>query len=403
MGELQSRIPMPPPIEPEEVRPYPRWFPRLVALVAVLFVLRLLVNHKGTGGSAVESALMYLERTRSMTAPVPRYKANPDLLAQFPVKATGWAGSPIALFADGTPVHRWNVLLNTGGFVHTQTDFYLPDVIPINLTRSYCSHDPESRNFGIGTSSVYEMYLVGDNKLFTYIDLNLADGTVVYFKRVSPGTGFDAVYEHAALPGDSADLFDHARLWWNQNWYYLKLKDGTQVIFSASRWAKYWGQRAMISISNASGDTMEIQRDMDGNMVAIASPNGRRLTFTHDGHRRITSADDGHGHRIRYQYDSAGRLSVVTDSAQGITRYGYDAANNMITIQRPDGRIWLANHYDDHNRVIEQTHLDGGTSHYRYVTGPNFLLSATEVTRPDGSIDCYRFDSAGSPISDSRP
>ncbi len=58
---------------------------------------------------------------------------------------------------DGDPVD-----LGTGLFTRQDTDLYLPDVIPIELTRSYRQADSMSRAFGIGTTHPWEMFLVGD-------------------------------------------------------------------------------------------------------------------------------------------------------------------------------------------------------------------------------------------------
>ncbi|HWN57205.1 MAG TPA: DUF6531 domain-containing protein, partial [Methylomirabilota bacterium] len=336
---------------------------------------------------------MHLERRRTMATPGgARRMPDPALLATFPALPTGWHGSPIPLFPGQPAPSRWSVNICTGAFVHVQTDVYLPDVIPINLSRTYSSFDYEDRDFGLASSASYEFFLSGDNTVFNYIDIEFAGGAVVHMPRISPGTSYDATYQHRATTGDSSDIFDQARLWWHSPWYFSSLKDGTGLVFPSSRWAKTYGQRAAIMIQDARQNVLDIKRDESGNIVEINSPNGQKLLLTHDGKNRITSANDSHGYTVYYSYDDSGRLRNVIDSAGESTEYAYDVDDNMVNIRQPDGRTWLANNYDKQHRVIDQTYLDGGHAHYAYSLPDPSGVKVTDVTRPDGSIDHYTFN-----------
>jgi len=336
---------------------------------------------------------MHFERRRTMATPGGARKApDPALLATFLARPTGWHGSPIPLFPGQPAPNRWSVNVCTGAFVHVQTDVYLPDVIPINLSRTYSSFDYEDRDFGLASSASYEFFLSGDNTVYNYIDIEFPDGSAVHMPRISPGTSFDATYQHRAMAGDATDIFDQARLWWHNPWYFSLLKDGTGIVFPSSRWAKEFGQRAAIMIQDARQNVLDIKRDEAGNIVEINSPNGQKLLLTHDGKNRITSANDSHGYTVYYTYDDSGRLSNVIDSAGESTEYAYDVDDNMVAIRQPDGRTWLANTYDKHHRVIEQVYLDGGHAHYAYASPQPSGVKVTEVARPDGSIDRYMFN-----------
>src|ERR1700733_1666925 len=336
------------PITPEPARRLPVWIPVVVGGVTlVLFAIAMLVNP--------EWLAMHFERHRTMATPGGVRKApNPALLANFPTLPTGGHGAPIPLFAGQSPPNRWSVDLKSGAFLHVQTDIYLPDVIPINLSRTYSSFDHfRDRDFGVGTSSSYEIYLTGDNVVFKYIDIGFPDQSSVHMPRISRGTSWEATYEHRALPGDTADIFDKAQLWWHSPWYFSSLKDGTGIVFPASRWANQWGQRSAIMIQDAKGDVLDIKRDEAGNKLEITSPNGQKLVLGHDKLNRISSANDSRGYVVYYGYDDDGRLTEVTDSKGDVTRYTYDFDDQMRTITQPDGRIWLANNYDHDGRIVD--------------------------------------------------
>lgn len=384
---LQTTVP--PPINPESSQFWRRILPwittTLVVGAYVLVKILLYVNP--------EWLSMRLERHYTMAPPGGVRKApDPALIAQFPILPTGWHGAPIALFPGGAPPLRWSVNLSTGAFIHVQTDFYLPDVIPINLSRTYTSVDGEDRDFGADTSDSYEIYLLGDNTIYNYMNIMFPDGSIVFMPRISQGTSWDATYEHRAIVRNSADIFDHARLWWHNPWYFSSLKDGTGIVFPASRWAREWGQRAAIMIQDSKGNVLDIKRDEAGNILEIDSPNGQKLLMAHDWSNRITSAKDEHGYLINYIYDDRGRLTDVSDSNGETTKYSYDLDNNMLTIARPDGRIWLSNSYDNRHRVIAQTYLDGSEAHYTYTPRDASGTAVTQVNHSDGSIDTYTFN-----------
>lgn len=391
MDETAQAAP-PPAIQPEGSRFWRRflpWITTAVVVAAYVLVKVLLVVKPDT-------LKMYRERFYSMAPPGDNRKApDPALLAKFPALPTGWHGTPIPLFPRQQPPQRWSVNLGNGAFIHVQTDIYLPDVIPINLSRTYSSVDAYDRDFGVHASASYEIYLLGDNTVFSYINMVFPDGTIVLMPRISPGTSWDATYEHRAVAGDDTDIFDKARLWWHSPWYFSSLKDGTGIVFPASRWATEWGQRSAIMIQDSKSDVLDIKRDEAGNIKQITSPNGQKLVLSHDGNNRITKADDSHGYIVSYYYDDRGRLRDVIDSNGEVTHYTYDLADNMLTIVKPDGRTWLTNTYDNRHRVIKQTYLDGSHASYDYSPPDSSGMTSTKVLRPDDSIDSYTFSRQG--------
>ena len=114
------------------------------------------------------------------------------------------------------PLNQSEVDLHSGEFVLRQTDFFISDVIPVALIRTYHSWDYQNHAFGMGNSHPYDIAPVGTRNPYTYIDLVLEDGREVHFDRISEGTGYaDAVYEH----DETTSEFYGARITWNgQGW-----------------------------------------------------------------------------------------------------------------------------------------------------------------------------------------
>jgi hypothetical protein len=161
--------------------------------------------------------------------------------------------------------------LGTGLFVLEKTDLFLPDVIPIALTRTYRQNDPATRAFGIGATHPYAMYLWSAN-VYQETDLVLPDGGRVHYVRITPGNDIQtAIFEHTATPGP----FYKSRITWkglSAGWD-LTLTDGTVYIFGdiAPLQAIRDRHGNTITITHANGQT--------GNITRVTSPNGRWITF----------------------------------------------------------------------------------------------------------------------------
>ncbi len=113
------------------------------------------------------------------------------------------------------------------------TDIVLPDIIPIVISRTYRQNYAKGREFGIGTTSSYDLFLTGDtsNTVYTYAELILPDGGRIRYERTSSGTGLaDAIMEHTATP----TAFYKSTLSWDsvEEVWKLRLKNGTMFRFS---------------------------------------------------------------------------------------------------------------------------------------------------------------------------
>jgi RHS repeat-associated protein len=303
-----------------------------------------------------------------------------------------WVGPPCPCGpppSGGDPVD-----LATGLFVHHQTDMYLPDTIPVELTRTYRQSDSNSYSFGLGTTSIYDMRLWSIHN-YRDADFVTPSGGRVHYIRTSPGTGYtDAVYTAQDSPG----AFFDSTISWNSsdNGWNLKLKDGTTYVF---------GEMAPLqAIRDRYGNQLTITRSAggSGNITQITTPHGRWIKFGYDNFNRITSALDNSGRSVSYTYDGSGRLQTATDVRGGVTTYGYDASNDMTTIKNPRNLTYVTTSYDANGRVKDQTMPDGGVYHFEYTLDASGNVTKTRLTDPRGAVHEQTFDGAGYATSDVR-
>lgn len=297
---------------------------------------------------------------------------------------------------DGDPVD-----LATGLFVYSKTDLALPDVLPVQLTRTYRPRDFRSRPFGMGSTHPYEMFIVGDTNPWTYVQIVLPDGARIHFPRISAGTGFsNAIYEHTATPS----RFYKSRVSWNGSkvQWDLRFTDGTVYEFPEAEFAATPAEAAIVGIRDRFGNQLTFTRDSSSRLTRITSPNGRWIEFTYDPSSRISQARDNVNRTVGYEYDASGRLWKVTDAESGVTEYTYDSSHRMKTIKDPRGIVYLTNEYDLNSRVIRQTQADGSAYQFAYTTNASGVVTQTDVTDPRGILRRVTFNSSGYWLADTR-
>jgi YD repeat-containing protein len=292
-----------------------------------------------------------------------------------------------------SPVNEFRVDLHWGTFVLRQTDLFIPDVIPLSLTRTYrtLSYPPSdsfTREFGIGGNHPYDICPTGDRFPYTYMDLNLEDGRQIHFRRISKGTGYvDAVYRHEAT---SSEFYD-ARIAWNGNGWTLSLHDRRQFLFPDAYYAKSCAQAAAVEMRDGNGHRVQLKRDKQGNLQQLISPSGKTISFKYDDSRRIVEAADQAGNVRKYAYDPSGHLETVADATHLLYRFeykellnapGYDAYL-MTAVMDGGDRVLLRNTYRG-GLVSEQKLANGDVYRYHYRVAKDEVVE-TIVDGPKGT------------------
>jgi len=287
------------------------------------------------------------------------------------------------------PVNEFQVDLHSGMFVIRQTDLFIPDVIPISLTRTYRDWDLSSRAFGTGGNHPYDICPTGTRFPYTYMDLNLEDGRQIHFRRISEGTGYaDAVFGH----DQTASEFYGARIAWNGNGWTLDFRDGRQFLFPEAYHARNYAQGAPFEMRDASGHRLKLQRDNQRSLEQVVSPSGRTITFKYDAAKRISSAVDDVGNVRKYSYDATGHLETVADASHVLYRFeyadllhspGYDPYL-LTRILDGKGRVPLQNSYEN-GGMSAQKLANGDVYKYDYIFVKNEIVE-TIVNGPMGKV-----------------
>ena len=286
---------------------------------------------------------------------------------------------------DGDPVD-----LSTGLYVRTTVDLVLVDKMPVVFARTYRNRDPRSRPFGVGTNHSFGTFLVGDAAAFSYVELILADGGRIQFRRTSDGTGFaDAIFEHTGTPTAYQDSY----LFWENGGWTIQLADGGAYTYPA---CPPWLNKpcTVSSYRDSDGNELKMRHDRRMNLIRIEAQNGAAIDLRYDNEDRIVLARSSYGQQVEYQYDGQGRLIRVMNADGSKTTYSYDERHQMVQVDEVG--LSVTNTFDDAGRCIvndvrteamdeagrTQTRRD--VFKFAYAVNEAGRITATEVERPDG-------------------
>jgi hypothetical protein len=280
----------------------------------------------------------------------------------------------------------------TGIYSREYADLFVKDTIPIDFVRTQRNMDPRSRAFGVGGSTSYDLFIVGDSEHFSWVSLILADGSQARYVRVSPGTGFsDAIFENRETPGK----FFLSRISWNHHGSWtVVLRDGTEITVHGCNAKSKPGQCAVTEIKNTKQERLTVDRDLDGNILKINSPHGHSIALTNDSAGRITRAEDD-SHRWRtYRYDQKGCLVEARSWRGDHQTFDYDAGFNMTFVHekgpKNDGLPpydFAANtRFDEQNRFKSQKVTTGETYSVKYLSDGQDKIRQADVQENSGLV-----------------
>jgi YD repeat-containing protein len=290
--------------------------------------------------------------------------------------------------------------IGTGIYSREYVDLLVQDTIPIKFARTQRNMDPRSRSFGVGGSTSYDMFIVGDVERFSWVALVMADGSQIRYKRTSRGKGFaDAVFQNRATPGE----FLGSRISWDQHGAWtVALSDGTGFRVQGCDATSKPGQCAVTEIKNARGERVSVRRDNDGNILRITSPHGHFISVTNDLKGRITRVEDDSHKWVSYKYDDAGCLSEAQNWRGDQQQFTYDDQFNMTFVHEEGPQRGLTeaydftvtNSYDDQNRFESQRVSTGEAYSAKYITDSNNHVREADVDGP-GGLSRYFFNESG--------
>jgi hypothetical protein len=290
--------------------------------------------------------------------------------------------------------------VETGIYSREYADLFVKDSVPIQFSRTQRNMDSKSRSFGVGGSSSYDMFIVGDVQNFSWVALVLADGSQVRYARISPGSGFaDAVFENLATPG----AFPRSRISWSPkgDWT-VALRDGTELTVQGCNARSKPGQCALSEIKNAKGERLTVQRDKDGNILRVTSPHGHYVSVVNDSEGHITRAETDSHQWVEYRYDGKGCLIRARNWRGDKQTFAYDSQFNMTFVHEKGPRtssseaydFTITNSYDGQNRLKRQKISTGEVYWAQYITDAKNHTRETVVGNPSGRTR-YFFNQAG--------
>ena len=163
--------------------------------------------------------------------------------------------------------------IETGIYFRAYQDLFVADSIAIDFVRTQRNQDSRVRSFGVGSSTSYDMFIIGDVNKFSWVALVMADGSQETYARISSGSSYaDGVFENKSSP----DSFYGSRISWNgRGGWTVTMREGGGYTIQGCNANSKPGQCAVTEERNARGERLVIQRDGDGNIQRITSATGR--------------------------------------------------------------------------------------------------------------------------------
>jgi YD repeat-containing protein len=284
-------------------------------------------------------------------------------------------------------IEQYEVDLRYGAFILRKTDLFVPDRMPIALTRAYRSGDRHSRAFGNGSHHPFDIFPYGDQFPYTYMELLLGDDHSIHYSRTSEGTSYvDFVAEHS---GTADFIFQKSQVRWRGDHWELHFRDGTVYRFPDAYRAKRGVEGALTGMRNPQGDEITFLRDPRHNLISLTSPRRHQLRFAYDDRDRVSDASDDSGNSLRYSYNPNGDLSEVSQGDQIKWLYSYDTYG-MTRVQDSDKHDVLVNEYSL-GRISSMTIENIGTYNFNYLVTRTGKIEGTMVTDPAGKQTIFRF------------
>ena len=209
---------------------------------------------------------------------------------------SGSVGDCLHLVPDGRKLDLFEISL-LGGFAHIKTDLHVADVMPLAFTHIVIPLDDWAKRNRIYLHHVYDPFLTGHRRPYTFADWMLPDQESIHYERISPGTSYaDAVFEAKS----SGEIFEGSRINWNGWGWDLSLEDGTTFLSPEAYSATRPQQGSLVGIFDKEGHEVRLLRKSSGDLTEVKSPSGYWIKLAYDEGRMI-GATDSLGKRRKVQ------------------------------------------------------------------------------------------------------
>jgi RHS repeat-associated protein len=147
-----------------------------------------------------------------------------------------------------------------------------------------------------------------------------------------------------------------------------------------------------VRITDENGEDTWLQYDNNHNLTSLRTPEGRQLTWKYDEQDRLVSRTTMNGQTIRYSYKD-GLLHTITDGQGRVYTLLFSSHYELESLVFPNG---LSRHwfYDNRGRLIEATDIKGNITRYAYDRADNLI----RLEEPDGNVHHFEYDAMGNII-----
>ena len=267
-----------------------------------------------------------------------------------PSKPTLAKGMPPYINLLGEPVNP-----RTGNFVHEHTDRVYPlPGISFDITRYFNSLDADEAigQFGNGYTWSWGWHVewrADKTAVLTY-----PDGRATYLVgELDMDDPFDLSGEYVGEFAETQTL--------------VLAEDGTAVLEGNDQLRYEFDVEGRLAhVRDGSENGLDIIWDTSGHIEKVVHTSGAVFLFDYTGDY-ITAVHFPDGEQLTYTYSADGDLLTATNAADETMSYTYNDQNRMLTIENAKGQRILLNKYDDENRVVEQTDVDGVVSYFEYI------------------------------------
>jgi YD repeat-containing protein len=157
-----------------------------------------------------------------------------------------------------------------------------------------------------------------------------------------------------------------------------------------NHWTYTWDNNAsnLLSVLDAKGQLTQYTYDILDRLASVTYADLSSVHFTYDALGNLTSMRDNTG-TTYYTYNAVGQLSTEDEpSTAGSIKYNYDKVGNLTTITRENGAV-LAFNYDSSGQLISQTNpFDSGRLiTYQYDADDRLV----DISYPNGDMTSYSY------------